>query len=126
MSIEWSCPQCGHGGMVGDEHAGKTGTCSRCGERIRMPLPTATDSVALRSPPAAPETAPKAPPPDESLFSPVAYGHRAEEIPAGEVLWRIHVDTKKMREQVGCIFYILTFWFGMGLLGAVIVFLSMA
>lgn len=37
MPFSFTCPHCGHETTVGDEYAGMSGPCSRCGKTITMP-----------------------------------------------------------------------------------------
>ncbi len=62
MTIEFSCPQCGHPIRAKDEAAGKSGKCKDCGETIRIPSPRTVDTrIAKRAAALIPEVVPRPP-----------------------------------------------------------------
>jgi DNA-directed RNA polymerase subunit RPC12/RpoP len=59
--VRFACVTCGKMISSPDEHAGRTGTCPSCGERLRIPF-MQPDSHALPEPPRPWPAAPSSPP----------------------------------------------------------------
>src|SRR6056297_3592730 len=38
MTIDFTCPHCGHFTRVADEYQGQSGPCARCGQTVTIPL----------------------------------------------------------------------------------------
>jgi hypothetical protein len=45
MTIRFACPKCGRDIRIGDDAAGKSGTCNDCGMLVTVPRSAATATV---------------------------------------------------------------------------------